>query len=154
MKPYDPTSSRWRKRRPITTGCVDYFFDALLEVAYLSWVGNQKHNPGEPMHWARGKSVDQADTIGRHLGERGGFDEYDIINEYGKRERVRIRHSVALAWRALANLQEELEREEGRPPSRASRFPENPKDAEDARLACASHDPADFPMAVLRPEEI
>lgn len=113
----------WRKRRPIVTGCLDYFPDALLEVAHLSWVGNQKHNPGEPLHWARGKSMDQADTTVRHLMERGGFDYYEITNERGEKETVKVRHSVAVAWRALANLQEELEREEGCPMSRGSWAP-------------------------------
>lgn len=116
-----PKSSRDRKRRPIVTGCLDYFPDALAEVAFLSWVGNQKHNPGESLHWSRGKSTDQADTTVRHLMERGGFDEYEIVNEDGEKETVRIRHAVAVAWRALASLQEELEREEGRPMSRGSR---------------------------------
>lgn len=120
---YDPTNSQWRKRRPITTGCLDYFPDALLEVAFLSWVGNQKHNPGQSLHWARGKSMDQADTTVRHLMERGGYDVYEITNELGEKETVKVRHSTAVAWRALANSQEELEREEGRPMSRGSRKP-------------------------------
>ena len=55
--------------------------------------GNDQHNPGQPLHWARGKSDDFADTIGRHLVERGGFDSDGE------------RHSAKLAWRALANLQ-------------------------------------------------
>lgn len=87
-----------RKEMPMCEGLIDYFPDALAAVAEVSWHGNQKHNPGEPLHWARGKSMDHADCIARHLVERGGFD--------GK-----IRHSAALAWRALALLQEELEAE-------------------------------------------
>lgn len=87
-----------RKEMPMCTGLMDYFPDALAAVAEVSWLGNQKHNPGEPLHWARGKSMDHPDCIARHLAERGGFD--------GK-----MRHSAALAWRALALLQEELEAE-------------------------------------------
>lgn len=93
-------SSEMRKKYPITTGLLDYFPDACTYVAMVSYEGNQKHNPGEPMHWARGKSMDHADCIARHLVERGGFD--------GK-----IRHSGNLAWRAFALLQEELEAEHG-----------------------------------------
>src|SRR5258708_31376733 len=59
---------------PITTGLLDYFPDACALVAEVSFLGNQKHNPGEPLHWARGKSMDHADCIARHLIERGGFD--------------------------------------------------------------------------------
>lgn len=94
--------SAYRKAFPLTTGLLDYFPDALAAVSEVSFKGNQKHNPGEPMHHARGKSMDHADCIARHLTERGGFDGD-------------IRHSAALAWRALALLQEELERELGLP---------------------------------------
>ncbi len=93
-------SSAQRKMYPIASGLLDYFPDACAAVAEVSYQGNQKHNPGQPMHHARGKSNDHADCIGRHLIERGGFDGG-------------IRHSAALAWRALALLQEELERETG-----------------------------------------
>ncbi len=92
--------SLYRKNFPVTTGVLDYFPDALAAVAEVSFHGNQKHNPGEPLHWARGKSMDHADCIARHLIERGGFDGG-------------IRHTAALAWRALALLQEELEAEFG-----------------------------------------
>jgi hypothetical protein len=95
----DATSEE-RKRMPVASGLLDYFPDACAEVAAVSWHGNEKHNPGEPLHWARGKSMDHADCIARHLIERGGFDGP-------------IRHSAALAWRALALLQEELEAERG-----------------------------------------
>lgn len=93
-----PADSAERKRVPMASGLLDYFTAALAEVAKVSWEGNEKHNPGQALHWSRGKSSDHADCIMRHLAERGGFD--------GK-----IRHSAALAWRALALLQEELEAE-------------------------------------------
>ena len=86
-----------RKNIPIVTGVLDYFPLALAYVAYVSKYGNDKHNPGEPLHWSRDKSTDHADCIGRHILERGGLDENNI------------RHSGYLAWRALANLQLELE---------------------------------------------
>lgn len=93
-----PTGSQARKDIPLTTGVLDYFPAALAEVARVSKQGNDKHNPGEPLHWARGKSMDQADCISRHLLERGGIDP-----DTG------MRHSAQLAWRALALLQIELE---------------------------------------------
>ncbi len=95
-----PTDSAERKKYPVGTGLLDYFPDACAEVAFVSWHGNEKHNPGEPLHWARGKSMDHADCILRHFIERGGFDGP-------------IRHTAALAWRAMALLQEELEAEKG-----------------------------------------
>ena len=37
-----------RKARPMATGVLDYFPNALMYVAYVSKVGNDQHNPGEP----------------------------------------------------------------------------------------------------------
>jgi hypothetical protein len=92
-----PTDSQERKDIPLARGCLDYFPAALAEVAKLSKAGNDKHNPGEEMHHARGKSSDHADCIVRHLVERGRVDTDGFS------------HSVKVAWRALALLQEELE---------------------------------------------
>lgn len=104
MKTTLPTDSQARKEVPLASGLLDYFPAALAEVAHVSFVGNEKHNPGEPLHWAREKSTDQADAIARHLLERGGVEELQM-----RGKTYRIRHSAALAWRALALLQLELE---------------------------------------------
>jgi hypothetical protein len=100
--------SAHRKHYPMCTGLLDYAPDALAEIANVSFLGNEKHNPGEPMHHARGKSMDHADCMMRHLAERGG---YDVIVVNGVEHKVR--HSAALAWRAIMHLQEELEAEFG-----------------------------------------
>jgi|GEM_PF-778407 len=98
-----PTDKQARKERPIARGVLDYFPNAIAEVAFVSYVGNQQHNPGEPMHWAREKSADHADCIERHLIERGTIDTDGT------------RHTAKLAWRALALLQEELEEAAAKP---------------------------------------
>lgn len=95
-----PTDSAARKRHPIVSGFLDYFPAAAAAVAFLSWAGNEKHNKGEPLHWARGKSMDQEDCIGRHLIERGGVDYIETADAI-----YEIPHEVALAWRAMAQLQ-------------------------------------------------
>jgi len=92
-----PTDAAARKALPLATGCLDYFPDALVAVAELSRIGNDQHNPGEPLHWARGKSGDEADALVRHLLQRGTVDTDGV------------RHSAKVAWRALAMLQKELE---------------------------------------------
>lgn len=92
--PNDPKS---RKNIPIVTGVLDYFPDALAAVAEVSRLGNEQHNPGEPLHWSRDKSTDHANCIGRHLVERGSIDTDGA------------RHSAKMAWRALALLQLEIE---------------------------------------------
>lgn len=104
-----PADSNERKEIPLARGVLDYFPAALAAVARLSKKGNDKHNPGEDIHWARGKSTDHADCILRHLIDRGTIDPEDGES-----------HSVKLAWRALALLQEE-EEAKGAPMSRGSR---------------------------------
>jgi hypothetical protein len=103
-----PTESAARKTYPMAAGLLDYFPDALAAVANVSYMGNEKHNPGEPLHHARGKSMDHADCIIRHLLNRGGLDGD-------------VRESAAMAWRALALLQEELERDLSLPLPRGAR---------------------------------
>jgi len=93
-----PVSSIGRKAIPLARGLLDYFPAALAAVADLSRAGNDKHNPGEDLHWARGKSMDHADCILRHLVDRGKIDPEDGIS-----------HTTKAAWRCLALLQEELE---------------------------------------------
>lgn len=92
-----PVDAKERKNYPITTGVFDYFPLALVEVAGVSKAGNDQHNPGQPLHWSRGKSNDHADCAGRHLLERGTLD---VDGQ---------RHTAKLVWRALAMLQLELE---------------------------------------------
>jgi hypothetical protein len=96
LLPSDPAA---RKGMPITTGVLDYFPLAIAEVSIVSKAGNDQHNPGQPLHWAKGKSMDHADCIPRHLIDRGSRDTDGM------------RHSAKLAWRALALLQTELEDE-------------------------------------------
>ena len=92
------SDSKKRKDTPLYSGCIAYFPDALAAVAQLSKYGNDKHNPGQPLHWSREKSGDHKDCIARHLAECGKIDP-----ETG------MLHDVAVAWRALANLQIALE---------------------------------------------
>lgn len=97
------TDSDERKQQPIATGVLDYFPDALAEVARLSKIGNDKHNPGEPLHWSRGKSDDHADCILRHMIDRGTVDADGVL------------HDAKVAWRALAMLQLAIERQRTTP---------------------------------------
>ena len=96
-----PTDAKSRKSVPIATGVLDYFPDAIAEVAHCSFVGNEQHNPGQALHWDRSKSTDEADALIRHFIERGTVDSDGV------------RHSAKVAWRALALLQKEIERDAG-----------------------------------------
>lgn len=103
-----PATAAERKTVPMCTGLLDYFPDALAAVAHVSYIGNMQHNPGEALHWARGKSTDEADTVVRHILQRG---ELDIDG---------VRHTAKAAWRVLALLQKELEAAYDLPVSRGS----------------------------------
>jgi hypothetical protein len=92
-----PKDAARRKAVPVFSGVMMYFPDALAAVAELSKVGNDQHNPGEPLHWARGKSTDELDALVRHLMEAGTVDTDGVL------------HDTKVAWRALANLQKRLE---------------------------------------------
>lgn len=94
-----PTDATQRKGYPVASGVLDYFPDALVAIAEVSKKGNDQHNPGQPLHWARSKSTDEADTMIRHFLERGTRDVDGV------------RHSAKMAWRALALLQKEIEAE-------------------------------------------
>lgn len=109
-----PTDAAARKGVPLASGLLDYFPAALCAVAQLSKVANDQHNPGEALHWARGKSNDHDDCLLRHFLDRGTVDTDGI------------RHSAKVAWRALALLQLELEAQEHAPRPRAAVDPGTP----------------------------
>lgn len=101
-----PTDSNDRKNFALFRGCWRYFPAALAGISRTSKLGNDKHNPGEEMHHARGKSVDHGDCILRHLMDvedllaayhrgEGDITEQDVLNEVNQ-----------MAWRALAFSQE------------------------------------------------
>ena len=95
-----PDEASSRKNYPIATGVLDYFPDALVAISAISKAGNDQHNPGLPLQWARNKSGDEADTCIRHFLQRGTLDTD------GKR------HTAKAAWRMLAILQKEIEQEQ------------------------------------------
>lgn len=100
-----PTDPKERKATPIYSGVVKYFPLALAAVARVSKRGNDQHNPGQPLHWAREKSTDHEDCIMRHLTDMASGTMLDSDGEP---------HLAKVAWRALAALQ--LAEEERRNP--------------------------------------
>ena len=91
-----------RKQTPIYSGVVSYFPDALAAVARVSWVGNEQHNPGQPMHWAREKSTDQMDAAMRHVFDYASGEPRDTDGEF---------HLAKAIWRLSAQLQLDIEHE-------------------------------------------
>lgn len=86
--PQDPQK---RKEIPIYSGFIKYFPDAIVEVTKLSVAGSKQHHPDASLHWDKSKSKDELDAMMRHLLEK----------DY-----------ASVAWRAMANLQRELEKDE------------------------------------------
>ena len=58
-------------------------------------------NKGEPLHHARGKSMDHADCAVRHMSTRDTLDDYN---------QGTVPHQAEVVWRALAELQEMMEK--------------------------------------------
>jgi hypothetical protein len=123
-----PQGDSERKAAPMYRGLLGYFPAALFEVAVHSLESDRKHNPGNPTapNWARGKSMDHEDCIVRHLidagkrparGADGRFVRADDPANVSRRY-----HLTAIAWRALALLQEHCEAE-GATPGVSCTFP-------------------------------
>lgn len=114
-----------RKAIPIFEGVLMYFPKALAAVAEVSAAGNKQHNPGQPLHWARGKSMDQYNTALRHMMDHrmgGGRavavavgEKVQEINNGWRQESLDedgVRHLAKAAWRVLAALELAIEEDE------------------------------------------
>ena len=108
-----PVDSAERKEYPLFSGLLKYFPAALAGVAHHSKEGNDKHNPGQPLHHSRGKSTDHADCIVRHL-----VDLSDLLVKVEADDSWSddlMEEASALCWRALALSQELHEKYDGAP---------------------------------------
>lgn len=92
-----PTDSATRKTYPVYSGFMAYFPKSIATLAHHSYKSNEKHNPGEDMHWDRDKSPDHLDCMARHM-----LDQLDV-------ELDSIEEKTATAWRAMAELEIALE---------------------------------------------
>jgi hypothetical protein len=92
-------TSEERKQYPMSSGLIDYFPDFLALISHVSWTGNEKHNPGQPLHWSRWNSTDHSDCVIRHHTTRDK-PEHDVP----------LMHMAEEAWRVLAMGQEAMEK--------------------------------------------
>ena len=129
-----PTDSNERKEYPMYRGLLAYFPAALAGVARHSKQGNDKHNPGEELHHARGKSMDHEDCIVRHLVDLGDLrrrlDENSDCDQADWLRLAVLDEANALAWRALA-LSQELHELLGAPLAPAAKLPQKPAEKDD-----------------------
>lgn len=104
------TDSKVRKTYPLFSGLFGYFGAALAGVANHSFKNNEKHNPGQPLHWSIDQSNDHADCVARHLLDLGEMirhvEDLNLTNipivDYGEYVGELLAEADALAWRALA----------------------------------------------------
>lgn len=92
-----------RKALPLYTFMFNYFPKAWLEVVGVAVAGNEQHNPGETIHWARGKSTDQMNCAFRHIFDYGTGTAIDTDGQY---------HLAKAIWRLMAQLQLDIEKQE------------------------------------------
>jgi len=92
-----------RKEYPVYSGFIKYFPDAIEEVSHVSFVGNEQHNPGQPLRWDRTKSTDEPDAGMRHTLDHARDNKFDTDG---------LRHLAKKAWRAMAELQKAIEEDE------------------------------------------
>jgi hypothetical protein len=122
------TDSNERKNIPVFSGVLKYAPAALAGVARISKAGNDKHNPGQELHHARGKSNDHGDCVIRHA-----MDVADIVAGIERDDPVITRlhpdvpalliEASQLAWRALIWSQELHEKYGGAPLAPGARLP-------------------------------
>ena len=87
-----PFDAKERKSIPIYTGFVGYFPKAIAEVSKISLLGGIQHGQtAETLHWDRSKSGDELDALMRHV----------IDKDWAQ-----------VAWRAMANLEKQIEKEQ------------------------------------------
>lgn len=123
MKMTLPTDSAERKRYPLFSGVLKYAPAALAGVAKISIDGNDKHNPGQPLHHARGKSTDHPDCVLRHAADvadieahiKRNFDNDPKVWYKSEDAQALLTEVSQLAWRALMWSQELHERYGGAP---------------------------------------
>ena len=96
-----PTDAKARKALPVYTYITEYFPDALIAEVEVAVAGNEQHNPGEPLHWAREKSTDQLDCAQRHMLDHKKSHR-DTDGQY---------HLAKAIWRLKAELQLVIEAE-------------------------------------------
>lgn len=95
-----PTDAKERKLLQLYTFMFEYFPDAWLEVVRVARVGNEQHNKGEPLHWARDKSTDQMNAAFNHIFDYGLGSKIDVDQ---------VPHLAKAIWRLMAQLQLDLE---------------------------------------------
>jgi hypothetical protein len=114
-----PTDDKARKRLQAWAYLTEYFPDAFMAEVGVAVAGNEQHNPGQRLHWAREKSTDQMNTAFRHQLDYASGVKKDTDGQW---------HLAKAIWRLKAQLQLDIEAE------RAAQAEEERKVAEAAQV--------------------
>lgn len=147
-----PTDSNERKEVPLLRGFFRYFPAAIAGAARLSKIGNDKHNPGEEMHHARGKSNDHGDCVLRHLMDIQELERLTAgPNTHAEMVARLLSEADSLVWRAAA-LSQELYERFGAPLAPGAKLPPPPlaEQIETARMRFAPALDIDATITKLR----
>jgi len=121
-----------RKNTPVFSGVLKYAPAALAGVARVSKAGNDKHNPGQELHHARGKSNDHGDCVIRHAMDiadieahiKRNFDNDPEVWYKSEDARALLNEASQLSWRSLIWSQELHEKYGGAPLAPGARLSE------------------------------
>lgn len=117
-----PTDDKARKMLPVFHMLTRYFPKAMLEITKVCVANNVRYNPGRDpsdISWARGKSPDQLGSAFRHIFERevdGKIFETVPIDVTVTTRIEKVYVLAEAAWRLLAALELEIERQEAMVP--------------------------------------
>ncbi len=122
-----------RKATRLVRGFLGYFLAAVAGCARHAERGNAQHNKGEPLHWARGKSLDHDECILRHTCDIADIEAWlDRNPDHPQRDVVvtMLEHEHdARVWRSCAASQTFYEKYRGAPLSPSSKLPPPPPEA-------------------------
>lgn len=99
-----PTDDKARKRFEMWKYLTEYFPDSFMAEVEVAIRGNEQHNPGEELHWAREKSTKQLECAFHHMWDHKAGTVKDTDGQY---------HLAKAIWRLKAELQLVIETEKG-----------------------------------------
>lgn len=115
-----PANDKERKNLPVFDMLVRYFPKAMREITRVCVANNVRYSPDRApndINWARGKSPNQLGSLFRHMLERAvdGKVFEDVPPEVTAATGIEKVYVLAeAAWRACAELELEIEREESK----------------------------------------
>lgn len=121
---------------PVWDYMFKYFPLAFLEEVRVAVLGNEQHNPGQPLHWAREKSTDQLNTAFRHQFDYAEAKARGVVVPRDKDGKAQLAQAI---WRLKAQLQLDLE-EEARQQSGVPMPSPLPDDSIVRTCLCGDHD--------------